>query len=191
MNMEMTGQVYRFGSNAVDGDGSMRDLLGGKGAGLAEMTSLDVPVPPGFTVTTDVCRDYLQFGKVSANVYSQIATTLAWLEAQTGKRFGDAHDPLLVSVRSGAPISMPGMMDTVLNVGLNDLSVQGLATLSGSSKFALDSYRRLLQMFGSVVLGVPKDACSKKPDAQRYAAPDNGDGIVAAPEFTEPDLARC
>ena len=149
--------VYRFGAGAVDGDGSMRDLLGGKGAGLAEMTLLSVPVPAGFTVTTDVCREYLELGKVPIALPGELKRSLRWLEDQAGKRFGDERDPLLVSVRSGAPISMPGMMDTVLNVGLNDASVQGLARISGSQEFALDSYRRLLQMFGSVVLDVPKE----------------------------------
>ncbi len=151
-------QVYRFGSDVVDGNGSMGAVLGGKGAGLAEMTMLSVPVPPGFTVTTDVCRFYLEHGAVPAELDAELAESLGWLERSAGKRFGDAEDPLLVSVRSGAPISMPGMMDTVLNVGLNDASVRGLAAKSGSQRFALDSYKRLLQMFGSVVLGVPKEA---------------------------------
>ncbi len=149
--------VYRFGARAVDGDGSMRDLLGGKGAGLAEMTLLSVPVPAGFTVTTDVCRAYLDTRKIPAEILAELKHALSWLEEESGKHFGDARDPLLVSVRSGAPISMPGMMDTVLNIGLNDASVQGLAERSGSHEFALDSYRRLLQMFGSVVLDVPKE----------------------------------
>ncbi len=153
--------VYRFGADAVDGDGSMRELLGGKGAGLAEMTLLAVPVPPGFTVTTDVCRAYLELGKTPADLPAEVKRALRWLEGTAGKRFGNERDPLLVSVRSGAPISMPGMMDTVLNVGLNDVSVTGLAAVSGSQEFALDSYRRLLQMFGSVVLDVPKDAFEK------------------------------
>ena len=151
-------QVYRFGRDTVDGDGSMTTLLGGKGAGLAEMTLLSVPVPPGFTVTTEVCRSYLKHGSMPIELHAELNQSLRWLEDQTGKRFGDARDPLLVSVRSGAPISMPGMMDTVLNVGLNDLSVQALGAVSGSLEFALDSYRRLLQMFGSVVLDVPKEA---------------------------------
>jgi pyruvate,orthophosphate dikinase len=136
----------------------MRDLLGGKGAGLAEMTSLSVPVPPGFTITTDVCRQYLESGALTADHLAGINEGMEWLEIQAGKRFGDAVDPLLVSVRSGAPVSMPGMMDTILNVGLNDASVSGLAAKSGSERFAYDSYKRLLQMFGSVVLGVPKSA---------------------------------
>ena len=149
-------QVYRFGSDVVDGNGSMGVLLGGKGAGLAEMTMLSVPVPPGFTVTTEVCHQYLRDGFLPRRLAPELDQALSWLEAGTGKRFGDPADPLLVSVRSGAPVSMPGMMDTVLNVGLNDASVKGLAERSGSELFALDSYKRLLQMFGSVVLDVPK-----------------------------------
>lgn len=160
-------QVYRFGSDVVDGNGSMGETLGGKGAGLAEMTLLSVPVPPGFTVTTDVCRSYLQHGSLPANLAPELARSLHWLEGNSGKRFGDAQDPLLVSVRSGAPISMPGMMDTVLNVGLNDASVRGLAAVSGSQQFALDSYRRLLQMFGSVVLDVPKAAFEEAAEEVR------------------------
>jgi pyruvate,orthophosphate dikinase len=156
MMSELMKQVYRFGNDTVDGNGSMGEILGGKGAGLAEMTILSVPVPPGFTITTDVCRFYLEHGTLPPQLGLELADSLQWLESNTGKRFGDADDPLLVSVRSGAPVSMPGMMDTVLNVGLNDACVDGLAKKSGSRIFALDSYRRLLQMFGSVVLEVPK-----------------------------------
>src|ERR1700722_3254738 len=151
-------QVFRFGSDVVDGNGSMEKTLGGKGAGLAEMMKLSFPVPPGFTVTTDVCRFFLEQGSLPPHLAPELAGSLQWLEDNVGKRFGDARDPLLVSVRSGAPISMPGMMDTILNVGLNDRTVRGLAKKSGSLRFALDSYRRLLQMFGSVVLDVPKTA---------------------------------
>ncbi len=149
-------RVYRFGSDVVDGDGSMTAILGGKGAGLAEMTSLGIPVPPGFTLTTDVCRLFLDQGVLPSGVSAEVERTIHWLEAQSGKRLGDAQDPLLVSVRSGAPVSMPGMMDTVLNIGLNDDTLPALAARSGSEIFALDSYKRLLQMFGSIVLDVPK-----------------------------------
>jgi pyruvate, orthophosphate dikinase len=166
--------VHRFGSEAVDGNGSMGDVLGGKGAGLAEMTLLSVPVPPGFTVTTEVCRFYLQHGTLPPELSAELARSLDWLETDAGKRFGDPQDPLLVSVRSGAPISMPGMMDTVLNVGLNDACVRGLATISGSRLFALDSYRRLLQMFGSVVLNVPKTAFEKAADDARKGHVNDG-----------------
>jgi pyruvate,orthophosphate dikinase len=152
----MKRSIYRFGSEVVDGDGSMKDLLGGKGAGLAEMTLLSVPVPPGFTITIDVCRSFFDQGVLPPRLDHEIDAALQTLEAASGKGFGDESDPLLVSVRSGAPISMPGMMDTILNVGLNDSNVRGLAAESGSEQFALDSYRRLIQMFGTVVLNVPK-----------------------------------
>jgi pyruvate, orthophosphate dikinase len=167
--------VYRFGNRVVDGTGTMRELLGGKGAGLAEMTLLSVPVPPGLTISTDVCRYYLENGELSPDFKLELLRYLRWLEQQSGKILGDAHDPLLVSVRSGAPVSMPGMMDTVLNVGLNDRSVKGLALASGSQGFALDSYRRLLQMFGSVVLGVPKHVFEE-------AAEDVCEGVSGAAE---------
>ncbi len=176
-------QVYRFGSDVVDGNGSMGDILGGKGAGLAEMTMLSVPVPPGFTVTTDVCRFYLEHATLPPDLQPELARSLHWLETSIGKRFGDASDPLLVSVRSGAPISMPGMMDTVLNVGLNDACVRGLAEKSGSEIFALDSYRRLLQMFGSVVLDVPKHAFEEASEDVRTASPAGIHG-----ELTEREL---
>jgi len=142
--------VYDF----AEGGRAMKDLLGGKGANLAEMTVLGLPVPPGFTITTDACRAYLQSGQVPAELGAEVDGHLAALEEETGKRLGDARDPLLVSVRSGAKFSMPGMMDTVLNIGLNDASVDGLAQQSGSGRFAWDSYRRLVQMFGKTVLGV-------------------------------------
>jgi len=164
---DVAKRVFRFGSDLVEGNGSMVDILGGKGAGLAEMTMLSFPVPPGFTVTTDTCRHYLKHGTLPLQLSPEIGRSLRWLEDRVGKRLGDAHDPLLVSVRSGAPISMPGMMDTVLNVGLNDKCVRGLATRSGSEFFALDSYRRLLQMFGSVVLDVPKHAFEEASDEVR------------------------
>ncbi|MGD0443496.1 MAG: pyruvate, phosphate dikinase [Edaphobacter sp.] len=178
---EIAKRVYRFGSNVVDGDGSMRETLGGKGAGLAEMTMLSVPVPPGFTISTDVCRSYLEFGALPIEVSKEIARSLTWLEGDAGKRFGDADNPLLVSVRSGAPVSMPGMMDTILNVGLNDECVRGLASKSGSKRFALDSYRRLLQMFGSVVLEVPKAAFDQ---ALRISRQEDAD----SEELTEEEL---
>ena len=167
-------QVYRFGSGVADGDGTMGQLLGGKGAGLAEMTILSVPVPPGMTISTDVCRSYLEHGTLPLSLSHELNRSLHWLEVQTGKQLGDARDPLLVSVRSGAPVSMPGMMDTVLNVGLNDRSVQALGRDTGAEEFALDSYRRLLQMFGSVVLDVPKHAFEEAAAEIRMAAPVEG-----------------
>ena len=148
--------IYRFGNNASEGDGSMSLMLGGKGAGLAEMTQLSIPVPPGFTIGTTVCRYYLKHGTLPSGFESELAASIAWLEASVGRRFNDVADPLLVSVRSGAAISMPGMMDTILNIGLSHSGLAGLALQYNSVRFALDSYRRLLQMFGTVVLHTPK-----------------------------------
>ncbi|MDQ1649833.1 MAG: pyruvate, orthophosphate dikinase, partial [Frankiaceae bacterium] len=142
--------VYDF----ADGNRDMKNLLGGKGANLAEMTNLGLPVPPGFIISTEACRAYLETGDEPAELREQVATHLDTLEQAMGKHLGDADDPLLVSVRSGGAISMPGMMDTVLNLGLNDRSVEGLAKQSGSARFAWDSYRRLVSMFGETVLGV-------------------------------------
>ncbi|MGK5111360.1 MULTISPECIES: pyruvate, phosphate dikinase [unclassified Geodermatophilus] len=142
--------VYDFSQ----GNKEQKDLLGGKGANLAEMTNLGLPVPPGFTITTDACRHYLEHGSTPPELADQVTEHLTALEKAMGKTLGDPSDPLLVSVRSGAAASMPGMMETVLNVGLNDESVQGLAAQSGSERFAWDSYRRLIQMFGKTVLGI-------------------------------------
>ena len=151
----MTKWVYSFGGGSADGDASMRMLLGGKGANLAEMSSLGLNVPPGFVITTDVCSAfYANKRQYPADLSAQVEQALHRVEELTGMRFGDAANPLLVSVRSGAPISMPGMMDTVLNLGLNDDTVKGLAELSNNRRFAYDSYRRFVQMYGNVVLGV-------------------------------------
>jgi pyruvate,orthophosphate dikinase len=145
--------VYSFGGGSADGDASMKNLLGGKGANLAEMSSLGLPVPPGFTITTEACvHYYANERKYPADLKDQVAIGLATVEKLTGKVFGDAANPLLVSVRSGARASMPGMMDTVLNLGLNDETVAGLAKLSGDKRFAFDSYRRFIQMYSNVVL---------------------------------------
>jgi pyruvate,orthophosphate dikinase len=148
--------IYRFGNRAIDADGSMRSELGGKGAGLAEMTLLNIPVPPGFTISTSVCRYYLEHKFLPPGFEQELAAAVTWLEGAVGRAFGDVANPLLTSVRSGAVVSMPGMMDTILNVGLTRENLQGLAGQSGSLRFALDSYRRLLQMYGAVVLEVPK-----------------------------------
>ena len=153
--MVKTRWVYAFGGGGADGDASMKELLGGKGANLAEMSSLGLPVPPGFTITTEACVHYY----ANANSYpdhlkEQVDAGLKAVEKITGKTFGDAANPLLVSVRSGARASMPGMMDTVLNLGLNDQTVEGLAKLSGDRRFAFDSYRRFVQMYSNVVLGL-------------------------------------
>ena len=151
----MTKWVYRFGDGAAEGRADMKNLLGGKGAGLAEMSNLGLPVPPGFTITTEVCTYFYAHGKsYPPELREQVADGLAALERSLGARFGDADNPLLVSVRSGARVSMPGMMDTVLNLGLNDRAVVGLARSSGDERFAYDSYRRFIQMYGQVVLGI-------------------------------------
>src|SRR5436853_4196579 len=151
----MARWVYSFGEGKADGRADMRDLLGGKGANLAEMSNLGLPVPPGFTITTEVCTHFYASGKTyPPDLEAQIADALTGIEAAIGARFGDPEKPLLVSVRSGARASMPGMMDTVLNLGLNDCTVEGLARNSGDERFAYDSYRRFLQMYGQVVLGI-------------------------------------
>ncbi len=151
----MNKWVYAFGGGDRDGNASMRELLGGKGANLAEMASLDLPVPSGFTITTDVCSYFYKHKKsYPSDLKQQVADALTSLEQKMGMRFGDVNDPLLVSVRSGAPVSMPGMMDTVLNLGLNDDTIHGLIKKSGDARFAWDSYRRFIQMYGDVVMGV-------------------------------------
>src|SRR5262245_17357963 len=151
--------VYLFGKSKTDGNGGMKPLLGGKGAGLAEMCRIGLPVPPGFTITTEVCTYYYDHKRTyPPDLKAQMQTGLASIEKQTGKKFGDVKNPLLVSVRSGARDSMPGMMDTILNLGLNDQTVEALATKTGNPRFAWDCYRRFVQMYGDVVLGVQKRA---------------------------------
>src|SRR3954471_9342974 len=152
---QATKYVYFFGGGKADGNGKMKDVLGGKGAGLAEMTNAGLPVPPGFTIQTEACREWMR-GKLSADVDRQMDDSLQQLEKLQGQRLGAGENPLLVSVRSGAKFSMPGMMDTILNLGLNDQSVEALAKRSNNPRFAYDSYRRLIQMFGNVVLEIPK-----------------------------------
>src|SRR3954454_7678910 len=151
-----TKYVYAFGRK-TDGNGSMKPLLGGKGANLAEMCRIGLPVPPGFTITTEVCTYYYAHGRSYPPVLKeQMQAGVAAIERQTGKKFGDLKNPLLVSVRSGARDSMPGMMDTILNLGLNDQTVAALANKTGNARFAWDCYRRFVQMYGDVVLGVQK-----------------------------------
>ena len=145
--------VYSF----EEGNAGMRNLLGGKGANLAEMTNLGLPIPQGFTVTTEACTDYYASGRqISDEVREQIFAALSELEKKQGKKFGDTENPLLVSVRSGARASMPGMMDTILNLGLTDVAVEGFAKKTGNPRFAYDSYRRFIQMFSDVVMEIPK-----------------------------------
>ena len=154
----MSQWIYSFGGGSTDGDAAMRNLLGGKGANLAEMSSIGLPVPPGFTITTEVCSWYYDHDKTLPDgLEQQLEEALAKIEKASGFRFGDAANPLLVSVRSGSRASMPGMMDTVLNLGINDATAEGLAKKSGDDRFAWDSYRRFIQMYGSVVLGISHD----------------------------------
>ena len=175
----MVKYVYDFS----EGDKSMKDLLGGKGANLAEMTKLGLPVPPGFTITTEACRAYLKESTVPESLATEVTTALRGVEDQMGRHLGDANDPLLVSVRSGAKFSMPGMMETVLNIGLNDESVLGLAAVSGNERFAWDSYRRLIQMFGKTVLDIDGDLFSDALDALKADR-----GVKGDTELTAEDL---
>jgi len=175
-----TQYVYRFGSHAVDGNGSMREELGGKGAGLAEMSLLSIPVPPGLTISTSVCRHHLEHGKLPPGLKEELAAALQWLEQAHDRKLDDPRNPLLVSVRSGAAVSMPGMMDTILNVGLNERNLDGLAARNGSMRFALDSYRRLLQMFGAVVLDVPKKSFDEVIESVK-----KHEGVSADSEISE------
>jgi pyruvate,orthophosphate dikinase len=161
-----TKYVFFFGDGKADGDRSMKDLLGGKGSGLAEMTSAGLPVPPGFTISTAACMLYYAEGRKTPDVVDkQMVANLAKLERAAGAKLGDVKNPLLVSVRSGAKFSMPGMMDTILNLGLNDETVEGLKARTGNGRFAFDSYRRFIQMFGNVVLEIPKEAFEKEFEA--------------------------
>ncbi|MEV5143858.1 pyruvate, phosphate dikinase [Streptomyces sp. NPDC052727] len=162
-------QAAKFVYDFTEGNKDLKDLLGGKGANLAEMTNLGLPVPPGFTITTEACKVYLESGEEPAALRDEVSAHLEALEAKMGKKLGQADDPLLVSVRSGAKFSMPGMMDTVLNIGLSDKSVQGLAAQAGDERFAWDSYRRLIQMFGKTVLGVDGDLFEEALDKAKAA----------------------
>ena len=176
----MAKWVYLF----REGNADMRNLLGGKGANLAEMTNLGLPIPPGFTVTTEACTDYYHNGKtISEEIRGQIFDALAILEEQQGKKFGDVENPLLVSVRSGARASMPGMMDTILNLGLTDISVEGFAKRTGNPRFAYDSYRRFIQMFSDVVMEIPKSLFERVLDEIK-----EGKGVHFDTELTAEDL---
>ncbi|WP_456047732.1 pyruvate, phosphate dikinase [Actinomyces sp.] len=175
----MVKYVYDFS----EGDKSMKDLLGGKGANLAEMTKLGLPVPPGFTITTEACRAYLKESAVPETLATEVTRALRGVEDQMGRHLGDPADPLLVSVRSGAKFSMPGMMETVLNIGLNDESVLGLAAVSGNERFAWDSYRRLIQMFGKTVLDIDGDLFSDALDDLKAER-----GVKGDTELTAEDL---
>jgi pyruvate, orthophosphate dikinase len=160
--------IYAWGGGTAEGDGGMKDLLGGKGAGLAEMTKAGLPTPPGFTITTEACNDYFAAGeKLPDGLWDDVLAAMREVEERSGKGFGDAKNPLLVSVRSGAKFSMPGMMDTVLNLGLNDETVKGLIQLTGNERFGWDAYRRFIAMFGRIVLGVPGELFDRELQAAK------------------------
>jgi pyruvate,orthophosphate dikinase len=154
--MDSIKRVYRFGNGVAEGKAEMKNLLGGKGANLAEMNLIGVPVPPGFTITTDVCTEYIKLGenKVKEILTEDVKAAITYVEGLTKTKFGSSENPLLMSVRSGARASMPGMMDTILNLGLNENAVAGLVAKTGNSRFVWDSYRRFVQMYGDVVLGL-------------------------------------
>jgi pyruvate,orthophosphate dikinase len=180
----MEKYVYFFGGGKADGHGTMKDALGGKGAGLAEMTNAGLPVPPGFTIVTSACRLYFQnHNQTPTDILAQKDEALAKLEALLGQKLGDAENPLLVSVRSGAKFSMPGMMDTILNLGMNDTVVEVFARKTGNSRFAYDSYRRFIQMFGNVVMEIPKDKFEHVFDGQKKKK-----GVKLDTELTADDL---
>ncbi|HEY6057173.1 MAG TPA: pyruvate, phosphate dikinase [Candidatus Limnocylindrales bacterium] len=162
--------IYAFGGGRAEGDATMRDLLGGKGAGLAEMTNAGLPVPPGFSITTEACNDYFSAGeRLPEGLWDDVLDAVRDVERETGKGFGDAANPLLVSVRSGAKFSMPGMMDTVLNLGLNEQTLHGLIALTGNERFGWDAYRRFIQMFGRIVMGVDGEKFDHALDAAKHA----------------------
>src|SRR5260221_13308994 len=174
--------VYLF----KEGSAEMRDLLGGRGAGAAEMTRAGMPVLPGFTITTEACRAYYAGGrKLPEGLWNQVLANLKTLERKAGKRFGDAKDPLLVSVRSGAKFSMPGMMDTVLNLGLNEETAKGLAALTKNERFALDARRRFIQMFGKTVMGIDGDLFEHALSEAKKRA-----GVKTDPELKPADLRK-
>jgi pyruvate,orthophosphate dikinase len=195
----MPGQlVYYFGGGAAEGSKELKSLLGGKGANLAEMTRLGIPVPPGFTITTEACRQYQRQHAMPSGLLQEVHTALQRLERETGKSFGGSGDggasavagassagpvPLLVSVRSGAAISMPGMMDTILNLGINDETARLLAQATGNERLAYDSYRRFLQMYGEVVLRIPAAKFEERLDAMKEAR-----GVAADTELGADDL---
>ena len=184
-------RVYTFGNGAAEGRADMKNLLGGKGANLAEMNLIGVPVPPGFTITTEVCTEYNELGKeyVISVLKEEVEKAVAQIEAQTGTKFGDKENPCLVSVRSGARVSMPGMMDTVLNLGLNDDAVEGIARKSGNERFAWDSYRRFVQMYGDVVLGLkPQSKEDEDPFEEIMDEMKKSRGIELDTDFTTDDL---
>ncbi len=183
-------RVYLFGGGSAEGSAKMKDLLGGKGANLAEMARIGVPVPPGFTITTETCIDYYKLGadKIRQELEQDVVNAIRFIEEKTGKKFGDIENPLLVSVRSGARVSMPGMMDTVLNLGINDDAVQGLAKKTGNERFAWDSYRRFIQMYGDVVMGVKPKKGEIDPFEKAIDELKEKRGVKQDTELTADDL---
>ncbi len=178
--------IYAWGGGRAEGDGGMRDLLGGKGAGLAEMTLAGLPVPAGFTITTEACNDYFAAGeRLPAGLWDDVVEAVHEVERETGKGFGDADNPLLVSVRSGARFSMPGMMDTVLNLGLNERTLQGLIALTGNERFGWDAHRRFIQMFGRIVLGISAERFDHALDAKKAQRGVTGDTDLTAADLRE------
>src|SRR4051794_34926002 len=176
--------IYAWGGGRAEGDATMRDLLGGKGAGLAEMTNAGLPVPPGFTITTEACNDYFTAGeRLPDGLWEDVLQAVREVERATGKGFGNAADPLLVSVRSGAKFSMPGMMDTVLNLGLNEETLHGLVALTGNERFGWDAYRRFIQMFGRIVMDVKPERFDTALDAAKHAR-----GVAQDTDLTAADL---
>src|SRR5213080_2188017 len=178
--------VYLFADGKAEGNANMRGLLGGKGAGLAEMTNAKLPVPPGFTITTAACNAYFAAKKkLPPGLWDQVERALATVERTAKKKLGDPKDPLLVSVRSGAAMSMPGMMDTVLNLGLNDESRKGLAKLTKNERFAWDAYRRFISMFGRIVLDIPAAKFDQALEARKKAARVETDPELSAKQLEE------
>ncbi len=176
--------IYAWGGGRAEGDATMRDLLGGKGAGLAEMTNAGLPVPPGFTITTEACNDYFTAGEqLPDGLWDDVLEAVREVETLTGKGFGNAADPLLVSVRSGAKFSMPGMMDTVLNLGLNEETLHGLIALTGNERFGWDAYRRFIQMFGRIVMDVKGERFDHALEAAKHAR-----GVEQDTDLTADDL---
>src|SRR5437868_2385017 len=190
--MAQAKYVYFFGAGKADGDAGMKELLGGKGANLAEMTNIGLPVPAGFTITTEVCNYYYD-NKHSypAKLKDEVNKALALTEKAMGAKFGDPSNPLLVSCRSGARVSMPGMMDTVLNIGLNEKTLQGLIEKTGNERFAWDSYRRFVQMYGDVVLGLkPEDKKEVDPFEKILEKKKHARGAKLDTDLTAADLKK-
>src|SRR5947207_8311836 len=178
--------IYSWGAGRAEGNANMRDLLGGKGAGLAEMTNAGLPVPPGFTITTEACNDYFGAGeRLPEGLWDDVLEAVKEVEQETGKGFGDPPNPLLVSVRSGSKFSMPGMMDTVLNLGLNEETLQGLGELTSNERFAYDAYRRFIQMFGKIVLGIDAELFDHAFDAAKKKAKAKLDTELSAKDLKE------